>query len=251
MHKNPAKTLFLGKRLEYVPECHSTNDLAAKLGQEQRAIEGTVVLTDFQTAGRGQQGSSWEADPGKNLTFSIILKPSFLLVTEQYQLNKSIALGIYDALVSLVKTDFKIKWPNDVLAGEEKLCGILIENSLRNNSIQQSIVGIGLNVNQVSFNAPKASSLKLLSGQDFDLNALLALILSTIEARYLQLRAGQNDLIDAHYHERLFGLNRTMNFKSASKTFEGTIRGVDNHGRLTVESASGFKYYAVKEIAIV
>ena len=248
MHKNPARTLFLGKTLEYVPECHSTNTLAAKLSREKGIMEGTIIITDHQTAGKGQQGNTWEAEPGKNLTFSLLLKPTFLLATEQYQLNKVIALGIADGLKELSAAQINIKWPNDILASGKKICGILIENSISASSIQQSIVGIGLNVNQTEFTSPKAGSLKLLMHMDFNLDNILELILLSIEVRYPQLRAGQKTKIDADYLNALYGLNELLKFKSEEKTFDGIIRGVDLNGRLQVEVNDTIKTFAVKEI---
>jgi BirA family transcriptional regulator, biotin operon repressor / biotin---[acetyl-CoA-carboxylase] ligase len=246
--KNPARTLFLGKRLEYVPECHSTNDIASKLSRDTGIIEGTVVITDKQTAGKGQQGNSWESEPGKNLTFSLVLKPGFLQVNQQYQLNKAIALGIRDALKEISEKEIKIKWPNDIMAAGKKLCGILIENNIGSNSIQQSIVGIGLNVNQTKFDIPRAGSLKLLMHLDFDLNTLLELLLLSIEVRYLQLRAKQTDKIDADYLNALQGLNESLSFISGDEVFEGIIRGIDENGKLLVEVNASMRAFAVKEI---
>jgi len=248
VHKNPARTLFLGKRLEYVPECHSTNDIASNLSRDNGIIEGTVVITDKQTAGKGQQGNSWESEPGKNLTFSLVLKPGFLQVKQQYQLNKAIALGIWDALKEISEKDIKIKWPNDIMVAGKKLCGILIENSISANSIQQSIVGIGLNVNQTKFDTAKAGSLKLLMHMDFDLNTLLELLLLSIEVRYLQLRANQTAKIDADYLIALHGLNELLSFKAGDEIFEGKIRGIDENGKLLVEVDASIRAFAVKEI---
>ncbi|HMP98666.1 MAG TPA: biotin--[acetyl-CoA-carboxylase] ligase [Cyclobacteriaceae bacterium] len=241
----------MGKRQHYVPECHSTNDLAAQLCQSNQMAEGSLVITEHQTRGKGQQGSGWESAAGQNLTFSLILFPSHLQISDQYRLNKAIALGLVEALDRYISQELCIKWPNDIWVGRQKIAGILIENSIRNTSLQQSIVGIGLNVNQENFSSPKATSMKLALGRALDKQEVLDEILSCIEARYLQLRAGKIDLIDADYLERLYGLNQQLKFRAHDAEFDGMIRGIDAHGRLRVECEGSILTYGVKEITFL
>lgn len=249
MYKIPANTLFTGQSLVYMPECHSTNAEALKLLQNNpRVTDGTVVITDNQTAGRGQRGNTWESDAGKNLTFSIILKPGFLSAKDQFRLNIAVSLGLFDYLTSQLD-DVKIKWPNDMMIGNKKTCGMLIENQISGQQIQHSIVGIGLNVNQEYFSLPTPTSMFLKKGQAFDLNYALAELLQWIEGRYLQLRA--NIDLRNEYVNALYGRGEKRNFKSGEETFEGVITGIDPVGLLEVEVSGGRRYFDLKQIQMV
>lgn len=249
MYKIPANTLFTGQTLVYMPECHSTNAEALALLQRSRPVaEGTVVITDNQMAGRGQRGNTWESEPWRNLTFSIILKPTFLHPKDQFALNMAVSLGLYDYLIAQT-ADAKIKWPNDMMLGNKKTCGILIENQVSGRQIQSTIVGIGLNVNQLRFDVPTATSLAINRGHEFDLNRVLPELLERIEARYLQLRTGMN--LRTEYIEALYGRGERRKFKTGDKIFEGVISGIDAAGLLEVEIDSGKRYFDLKQVQLV
>jgi BirA family biotin operon repressor/biotin-[acetyl-CoA-carboxylase] ligase len=236
----------MGQSLVYMPECHSTNAEALRLIQnDPQLAEGTLVITDNQTSGRGQRGNTWESEAGKNLTFSIVLKPGFLYVKDQFQLNIAVSLGLFDHLTSQLD-HVKIKWPNDMMLDDQKTCGMLIENQISGQQIQHSIVGIGLNINQVSFSLPTPTSMAVKKGHTFVLNDVLAELLQCIEARYLQLRA-QLDL-KAEYIAALYGAGERRMFKSNQETFEGTITGIDAVGLLEVEVSGGRRYFDLKQI---
>src|SRR5690349_7854438 len=163
----------MGHSVVFMPECHSTNDEASRLIESSsHVVEGTVVITDSQTSGRGQRGNTWITEPGKNLTFSLLMKPTFLNAQDQFLLNKAFSLGLYDYLNATLQATVKIKWPNDMVVNDKKICGILIENQIQGQNIQNSIVGIGLNVNQENFSIPTATSMKVL-GKDFTLENVL------------------------------------------------------------------------------
>lgn len=246
MYKIPANTLFMGQSLVYVPECHSTNAEAARLLQANPAMaEGCVVITDNQTAGRGQRGNAWESEPGRNLTFSLMLKPLFLQAKDQFRLNIAISLALHDYLREQVP-HAKIKWPNDMMLGNQKTCGILIENQVGGQTIQHSIVGIGLNVNQENFSVPTATSMALKKGHDFVLNDVLAEVLQCIEARYLQLRSSIE--LKEEYLLALYGAGELRKFQSGDEVFDGTITGVDGAGRLEVEVKGTKRYFDLKQI---
>jgi BirA family transcriptional regulator, biotin operon repressor / biotin---[acetyl-CoA-carboxylase] ligase len=232
----------------YVPQCHSTNTLAADLSQKEEVREGTVVITSDQTAGRGQRGNSWESEPGKNLTFSLILKPPFLTITDQFQMNRAISLGLADYIETKVAGAVKIKWPNDILVAGKKVSGILIENHLSGNKIQLVIAGIGVNVNQKLFGYPKAGSLGAMTGKDFFLPKELDELLECLEGRYLDLRKGNFQSLEKDYLAFLYGKGLMLRFKSAGIEFDGTIAGVDEVGRLRVETANGERSFGVKEV---
>ncbi|MDH5604416.1 MAG: biotin--[acetyl-CoA-carboxylase] ligase, partial [Cyclobacteriaceae bacterium] len=185
MYKNFANTVFIGKSINYLPSCHSTNLVAVDMIKARTAENGHIVITDDQFAGSGQVGRSWEAMPGKNLTFSIILYHDALAVKEQFDLNMIVSLGIHEFLSNLLNLNIEIKWPNDIFVKNNKVAGILIRNSITGNQITDSVVGIGLNVNQTLFNAPQATSLKVLTGKEYQLQRLLPELVLSIEKRYL------------------------------------------------------------------
>lgn len=251
MYKIPASTLFMGKNLVFVPECHSTNTLALQLCQQSATSEGTMVITDNQTQGKGQRGNSWEAKPGQNLTFSVILKPTFLKASEQFQLNRSVSLGLYDFLCEKFGAWVKIKWPNDMIVQNKKVCGILIENIIQGSVIEWSVVGIGLNVNQTSFGSERAGSLQMFTQADHDLDQELSNLLSCIEVRYLALRQGKTEQINKDYKQALLGIDEKRKFRLQHHEVEGIIRGVDTVGRLMLQTLEGDQVFDIKEIEFV
>ncbi len=251
MYKIFANTLFIGQRLVSVPECHSTNSLASELASQSIPLEGTVVITSNQTAGRGQRGNTWETEAGMNLTFSILLKPSFLPVKNQFYLTIITSLAIADFLITKSIGEIKIKWPNDVLVRQNKICGILIENSIQGGSIQQSIIGIGLNINQKKFITPSATSVAALTNQNFNLNDALNSLLEKFEQRYLQLRGGKHGRLKKEYLENLFGLGERRLFTSGDRKFDGVIEGLSENGELIVRHDNRSELFSLKEISFV
>lgn len=251
MYKIPANTLFLGKQVVFVPECHSTNTLALQLSHKPSTTEGTVVITNHQTAGRGQRGNTWEAAPGMNLTFSTILRPAFLPVEDQFYLTIVVSLALHDYLGTKTEKPIAIKWPNDILVHEKKICGILIENQVQGSRLTTAVAGIGLNVNQQHFDTPTATSLIQITGKEEDLETVLHGLLECLEARYLQLRRQDHDSLKEAYLARLYARHEQRRFSSPRETFEGSIRGVDESGRLAVETADGLKYFGIKEVSLL
>lgn len=231
---------IIGNLIVRLDAVDSTNNYANQQLSKKTVEEGTVFLAYDQTAGRGQLKNSWESAPGENLVFSIVLEPYFLEIRHQFILSKVVTLGIYSALNKYVD-DLKIKWPNDIYAGNMKLGGILIENSIMNGLIKNSVVGIGINVNQIIFksNAPNPVSLKMLTKVHFDCDFVLNEILSGIDGYYKLLQKGNFDLIDAKFESVLFRLNETHSYRTESETFEGNIRGVNEIGQLIVQKTNG------------
>lgn len=254
MYNIPSNTLFLGKRIIYVPECHSTNDIAAEMMQQPAVHEGTVIITNHQLSGRGQKGASWLTEPGKNLTFSLILNPVFLEPRNQFYLNVCIALSVRDFIADKVNkpaTPVRIKWPNDITTVNKKACGILIENQLHGDKFVSSIVGIGLNVNQQNFPFSTATSLNLLTGKDYSLDEMLQQLLTRIEARYLQLRQQKFDELYQDYLRVMYWLNEPHAFQARGELFNGVIKGVDQYGRLHIQENGTSRFFAVKEVEYV
>lgn len=236
MHKILANTLFLGKDIQFLPECHSTNDIAFQLVREKRAIEGTLVICDYQKAGKGQRGNSWESKPGENLTFSLILKPDFLDVTEQFFLNMAVSCAIQKVLSEYYPM-IQIKWPNDFIVPQRgKLGGMLIENSLGKSGWEVAVVGIGLNINQTEFSNPKAVSLKSLTGMNFSKDELLRQLITQIEQYYLLLKKKKWIQIENEYLKNLYLFQESAEFMVGDEKFIGKIIGLKPSGQLVIES---------------
>jgi len=216
----------------------STNWYAAEFARAGSVTEGTVIRAKFQTDGKGQGDNKWESESGMNLTFSLILKPLFLHPENQFHLNKSIALGVLDFVRNLnIPGEFKLKWPNDIYAGNRKLGGILINNTITGSEYSMAIAGIGLNINQVTFDPllPAPVSLKNLSGESYSLNTCFMDLLHCLSYRYTRLQTGYEQEIGNDYQQSLLGIDEERSFVVSGTTVRGTIRGVDPFGRLIVE----------------
>lgn len=215
----------------------------------------TVVVAKQQTKGRGQLERKWVSEPNKNLTFSIFVKFNQLQITKNKYLNFAISLAIYDVLLSkkIVKTT--IKWPNDLLSRNKKICGILIENTFSGNSIKNSIVGIGLNVNQEIFPKfkPNATSLKLETGSEFNLNTLLNDILIAFQNKINLLKTKQFALLEESYLKVLYKKNIPSMFKNTSdEVFMGIITGISNNGKLQIQMEDDeIKEFGIREVSFL
>jgi BirA family biotin operon repressor/biotin-[acetyl-CoA-carboxylase] ligase len=162
------------KKIIYLNEVESTNNYANQLILSDAAEEGTVVLAQYQTHGKGQHGNVWESETGKNLLMSIIWYPGFLPASQQFMISKIVSIAITDCVNDIID-DCKIKWPNDIYIGNQKLAGILIENSVKGSHLSSSVVGIGLNVNQQVFisAAPNPVSLFQITGVIYEISELM------------------------------------------------------------------------------
>jgi BirA family biotin operon repressor/biotin-[acetyl-CoA-carboxylase] ligase len=242
----------MGQQLVFMPECHSTNDLIQQLIKQKGLTEGMVVITANQTAGRGQRGNIWFTEPGKNLTFSLALKPVFLPARDHFMLNVITSLAIRDCLVRwMPETNISIKWPNDVMIGNKKVCGILIENQVSGLTISETVIGIGLNVNQEVFGLLTATSMMLASGKSHALPVVFESLMESLESLYLQLRAGGHQSLRNRYTEVLFRRNESHRFMAGNKTFTGTITGISEDGLLQVDDGNAVRTFQFKEIAYV
>jgi BirA family biotin operon repressor/biotin-[acetyl-CoA-carboxylase] ligase len=253
LQNNIFSGLFVGQNLLTLKEVDSTNNFLKKLLSNSKPLpEGTVIMAESQFAGRGQQENKWHSEPGKNLTFSLLLKPSFLSISNQFDLTRAMSLGVFDALEPLLGEKLKIKWPNDIYYEDRKLGGMLIENLVQGEQIKNAIIGIGLNINQEDFpaGAINAVSLKQILHEDYDLRTLLADICKHIEAWYLGLKAGRDDFVRNSYLNRLYWLNEKNFFKTLNeKSFTGTIINVKYNGLLVVKNNNGDeKEFSLKEI---
>ena len=231
---------IIGNSIVRLQLTDSTNNYANSQIRKNEIPDGTVFLAYEQTAGRGQQKNYWESEPGKNLTFSVVLYPDFLEIRRQFILSKVVTLGIYKALHKYVDA-LKIKWPNDIYAGDQKLGGILIENSIMNGLLKSSVIGIGLNVNQTIFlsNAPNPVSIQTLTNQHFDCEKLLTEVLSGINEYYTFLRQVEDEKIDREFLSVLYRINEKHHFRAEDEVFEGEIIGVNEIGQLLIRKEDG------------
>jgi BirA family biotin operon repressor/biotin-[acetyl-CoA-carboxylase] ligase len=251
LQNNIFSGLFVGQNLITIKQIDSTNNfLKESLSNSKPFVEGTVIMAESQYAGRGQQQNRWHSEDGKNLTFSILLKPTFLPLAQQFDLTRAVSLGIINALTPVLGDQLKIKWPNDIYYGDGKLGGILIENLVQGGQIKNSVVGIGLNINQDVFplDVPNPVSLRQILRRDYDLKILLSEICKNIEVSYLGLKAGKFDLVRKSYLERLYWLNERKMFKAKGLAFEGTIENVKDNGLLVLNNGSVASEYNQKEI---
>ena len=241
---------IIGSKIERIDKVGSSNNYAATELLTKRLSEGTVFVVNSQVDGRGQVSNRWESEPNKNLTFSILLYPDFIEIQKQFEISKSISLGVVDYLKELA-VDVTIKWPNDIYIGGRKVAGILIENTIRGDKISSCIVGIGLNINQKVFtsDAPNPVSLSQVSGKEYNLEESLSDLCLRIDARYHQLRHGDLLQIDHDYAQMLYQRGCWALYSDDYGEFEGQILGVDGIGRLLIKTRSGkINAYHFKEV---
>ena len=220
-----------------VEEVVSTNLLMKELEKENLLKNGDVLRAVNQTGGIGQTGNFWESEAGKNLTFSLFLDTHFLAASEVFLLNKVVSIAIRDFLVEMNVSDVKIKWPNDVYVGDKKIAGMLTHNSFMGDKLENSIIGIGLNLNQIEFvsNAPNLVSLKQITQKSYTLEEELNSLLQFIYLRIIQLAKGDFRQINEDYLKYFYGLNEKRKFKDEGGIFFGIIKGVDSFGQLLIE----------------
>lgn len=252
-------------RIEKFDSLESTNKYceALDLGKVE---DFTCYWALEQTAGIGQRGNHWESAPGENLTFSLVLHPSFLPADRQFKLTQALSLAIRDLLSTIhYPLPTHIKWPNDIYVGGKKICGTLVSTRLVGTQIASAVCGIGLNVNQTVFPdwVPNPTSLSLLTGKNYDLEPLLRQLLACIETRYNELRSGRD--FGREYLDCLLNLGveadyiiysgvqilPTTHYPLPAKV-KATITGVDPHGRLLLTTADGRSLSCgMKEIAFL
>jgi len=230
-------TIFIGKVFIELPVIDSTNLYASDLLRlETPPLPGTAVFSSGQFEGRGQRGNNWYSEKGKNIALSIILYPKHISLSQQFYLSMAIALGVCRFIQSeLNDCDVKIKWPNDLFADGKKIGGILIENTISGNSLQSSVVGIGLNINQTHFpDLPLATSLKLLSGKDFDLYDAVQKLCSYLEATYFLLQPDKLADLKRQYLQNLYRFGEICRFRKSMENlfFYARITGVSENGLL-------------------
>ncbi|MBO5716658.1 MAG: biotin--[acetyl-CoA-carboxylase] ligase [Alistipes sp.] len=236
--------------IHYIEQTTSTNDEARKECYDHL----DAIWSEYQTSGRGQRGHSWHSAEGENVTFSVVLKPTFLPVVEQFLLSEVVALALVDTMAEY-GIECRIKWTNDLYAGNSKLAGVLIEHQLSTEGIVRTIVGIGLNINQREFPAdlPNPTSMALLRSASFDRREVLERYMANLEAWYGRLLEGNKSAIEERYRELMYHLDEQHIYALASgEKFRAIIRGVRPSGELRLEHEDGtIREYAFKEVEFV
>lgn len=236
--------------LIHISETNSTNNYLQTFCAKEKVEEFTTVVADFQTSGRGQRGNSWESEPYKNLLFSFVLFPEFLEARRQFLISQIVSLAIKEELDTYT-ADVSIKWPNDIYWKEKKICGILIENDLMGRNINQSIVGIGININQEAFHspAPNPVSLYQITGKQYDIFEVLKNIMLRIQSYYKLLQKDETAPITAQYEKSLFRMKGMHRYRDANGEFLARIVCVEPEGRLILEDEmQNQRGYMFKEV---
>lgn len=224
-------------RYHFLEETTSTNDEA----RDPRYVHGDLICAERQTAGRGQRGHVWSSRSGCNLLFSVVWEPRFLSVSEQFLLSEAVALALTDVFAAY-GIGTKIKWTNDIYAGDRKIVGILIEHNLSGDRLARTIVGIGVNVNQVEFDPslPNPSSMRLCTGREYDRREVLERLSGALAARYDQLERGMRAELQAEYRSRMYRLDERHEYRYPDgRRVEAVLRGVRPSGELLLEFEDG------------
>lgn len=235
-------------KLIHLSEVDSTNSyLRTKL--ENSVEELTAVWADFQTAGRGQKGNKWESELGKNLSFSTVLYPTFVEPVDQFIISQIVSLAVKRTL-SRYLDNVTVKWPNDIYWNNRKICGILIENDLSDNHILRSIVGVGLNVNQSAFisDAPNPISMKQITGEEYDRENLLSLIIEELCSLNLLART-EKEAIASEYLTSLYRREGFYPYEDEEGEFKAEVVNVESSGLYVLKTSEGdIRKYAFKEV---
>ncbi|NCB67536.1 MAG: biotin--[acetyl-CoA-carboxylase] ligase [Bacteroidia bacterium] len=234
----------------YLRETRSTNLVLKEMLREYELPEGFVLRTDFQSAGKGQPGNSWESEKGKNLLFSVLLYPQHIAIDQQFILSQLVSVAILRTLNSFC-AGFSIKWPNDIYFGDKKIGGILIENSLQGSKLNTSIVGIGLNINQKTFrsDAPNPVSLRQITAKNQRRKNILQDVLNNIYELYSKMDV---DTIRNEYSENLYRRVGFYTYRDNKGLFEAELAGIESDGCLKLKTRTGeIRAYYFKEVAFV
>lgn len=236
-------------RLIYLDETDSTNNWLKELARQGGASH-TVVCAGFQTSGKGQRGNRWESERNANLLFSVLLRPVGLPANAQFLLSQIISLSIKEELEQYAE-GFSIKWPNDIYRGQQKICGILIENNLEGAYVCETVIGVGLNVNQLSFSAaiPNPISLAQITERTHEQICLLSGILNRLKEYLSILAEGGEEEVRKRYFNSLYRKTGLHEYADKNGDFTAEIVGVQPSGVLMLKDSCGVqRMYQFKEI---
>ena len=229
----------------------STNTYLKDLAKTCFLKDYTVVVTQRQTKGRGQVDALWHSQPNNSLTLSVFKRFDGLQISQQWYVSMAVSLAVFSTLRHFKIPEISIKWPNDIMSRSKKCCGILIENTIKGNLIDASVIGVGINVNEKQFkDLPMASSLRLATGNYFDVSLVCKTLLQQLEIELTRLENGDFEAIFNSYNQKLFRLDTVAVYSSnALPAFNAILRGVTKRGLLVLENdSSKRKTYNLKEI---
>ncbi|MFT4698218.1 MAG: BirA family biotin operon repressor/biotin-[acetyl-CoA-carboxylase] ligase [Flavobacteriaceae bacterium] len=232
----------------------STNSYLIELSKITAVPDETIVVAKEQTKGRGQMGASWYSKIGETLTFSIFKRLKNYPIEHQANISLAVSIGIQKALTTLFIPDVLIKWPNDILSESKKLAGILIENQVKQGNVTVSIIGVGLNVNNESFeNLPQATSMFLSSLKKYKLDVVLKVIADFILIELSQLETTSFSKLKEHYEKLLFRKDKITVFENLlGEKFNGKIKGINQTGQIIIETEDNpFQEYNLREIKML
>lgn len=244
------------RRIIHLEETDSTNRYMSTLLDDMQE-DIIVAYSDYQTAGRGQGKNTWESERGKNLLFSVLIRPVMVPVAKQYLLSEMGALAVRDALLELEGINeemLTLKWPNDIYYGDKKISGTLIETSVDSKGIKRCVFGVGIDVNQEKFvsDAPNPMSLKQILGRDIDIAKLLNRIIDSFEKYYSLVISSDYIDITALYHSCLYRAHGFHKYRDKDGEFEGSIVEVEDNGHLILRDRDGMiREYAFKEVEFI
>ena len=232
----------------------STNNYLKKIILNEGINDYTVVTAKFQTQGKGQLGTEWESEHSKNLICSVYKKEINIKVQDQFVISALVSLALIKTLRKVNLSNMHIKWPNDIMSDNKKICGILIENIVKENYIKDAVIGIGLNVNQTIFNnLPNAASIKNLIGTTCSIDEILKDLVKNVKYYFNELDKSSINSIFEKYEDALFRINKPSTFKnSKGEIFSGYIKGVSRLGKLSVMLEDNLvESYDLKEISML
>ena len=237
-------------RFLHLEKVGSTNVFLQEMPEQERI--SCVVFSDDQTSGKGMGSNQWESSPGLNLTFSMGVDMSFLPAADQFLLSQTVPLGMLDVLDGFLPVKAFVKWPNDLIVGGQKLAGILINSTIHGQMMGTSVIGIGLNVNQMQFQdwPTHPVSLKMILGQEVALEPLLHQLVDAVDKRVQSLNRPEGvKEIQENYLERLYRYRTWADYEVAGRKVRRFITGIDTFGRLETLDESGLQHvYDIKEI---
>ncbi len=231
----------------------STNNFVHNFHPEQEE-DITLVTADFQTAGRGQRGNSWESEEGKNVVYSLLVHPRNTRPSQMFYISEVAALSVCEALEEVLGEECTVKWPNDIYHGNRKIAGILIETDIMGGRIENAIIGVGVNVNQREFrsDAPNPVSVYQLCGHETERERVMKLIMERFGLLYSQLERGEFAELHTRYKAHLFRRDGMYRYKDEEGYFEARIVDIEPTGHLLLEDAGGgMRRYAFKEVSFV
>lgn len=235
-------------------EVESTNLHLKKIAREVHPAEGSLVIADYQTAGRGQMGTSWFSSKGENLLFSLLIYPQHVVAAEQFIISRIAALAVKNTLDQFAN-DIRIKWPNDIYWQDKKICGMLIENDVQGQQIENSVIGFGINVNEQSFpsDLPNPISLRQITGMVHDREYLLDTFMREFFLLYRDFEQGNIEGIEDEYMFDLYRVNDYYWYEDANGKFQAMIEDVLPSGHLLLRTLDSgeVRKYAFKEVTFV